>query len=84
MFSAVFKKEGCKNYLSNLWHLVEVLNIISALFSCVCYAGRTIEVIRAVEFMKNNRGQSSQSIIYRIPPTSLTFSGFSSLKIYAL
>jgi len=55
-FITALYKLGLRNYLSDAWHWVEVINIIFALLSIAFYALRTLEVIKAVEFMKNNKG----------------------------
>ncbi|XP_067950294.1 uncharacterized protein [Watersipora subatra] len=50
-------KEGLVAYAKNPWHWVEVFNALFAFLSCVFFAMRSVEVIKAVEHMYNNRGE---------------------------
>ena len=54
-FFSALVKEGAKNYFKDPWHTVEVVNIILAFASIVFFALRSYEVVKTVEFMKNNK-----------------------------
>ncbi|XP_013386761.2 polycystic kidney disease protein 1-like 2 [Lingula anatina] len=44
-------------YFRELWHYVELLDLIFAVTSMVCFVLRTVYIIRSVEDVKNNQGR---------------------------
>ncbi|KAF6038212.1 hypothetical protein EB796_003483 [Bugula neritina] len=48
-------KDGLKKYVSDPWHVVEILNAIFGLLTLLFFVLRSVAVVKAVEFMMNNR-----------------------------
>jgi hypothetical protein len=50
------RKLGFHKFSQDAWHWVELVNITCAFLSILFYALRSYMVVKAVEFMKNNKG----------------------------